>query len=132
MSNNSSSSQEANGQEIYNLLLAGHRIQLPFPSLLEARAFRNYIATIKSRQDKIAIGCGLYTEEEAGSLLSSLLTGDSEEVKEVKLVLAISTEKRQKLFTYEILSSGVEANTKTEAKNEGAGNDSNNSSLSSS
>ena len=92
---------EATGVELYELLLAGNSLRLSFPSLLEARAFRNYVATMKTRQDKLYIASGLLTEEEV-AILSMEFEG-TEEV-EVHVVISFRSEKKRKKISYEIIS----------------------------
>lgn len=92
--------EEGTGVEIYNLLLSGHTLRLTFPDLLAARSFRNYIATVKSRQEKVDIASGLFLEEEV-----PLLSVDFEKIEpEVSAVFSFIGERRGKKVVYEILS----------------------------
>lgn len=53
-----------NLQEIYNTLLAGDTIEMPFLSKEDAEVFRVALSKYKSRQDKIMLGIGMLEEEE--------------------------------------------------------------------
>ena len=55
---------EATGIEIYNILMAGKKVKLTFPTVYEANKLRNNISTIKYRQDKLAVKLGLFEESD--------------------------------------------------------------------
>lgn len=102
---------KATGLQIYNLLSGGEVLRLSFPTLLEANRFRGHIATIKSRQDNIAIAVGLFTEEEKQVFTT---TFESKEEPQVIVVFEFVGDKKKKTFSFEIVdrspSSSSDAN----------------------
>lgn len=55
---------DANIREIYNILLAGKKVKLPFSSEKEAETFRVSLHKFKSRQDEQLIGLGFLEERQ--------------------------------------------------------------------
>lgn len=102
--------------DIYQQLVDGATIQLTFPTLPEAVRLRNSVATIKYRQDKIALEVGLC---EKGDLPSLHCTYVSKEPPfPTTITLSLSTDSRKKnLYTYTILASPTaDSNSSEEAK----------------
>lgn len=55
---------QATTPELYNLLLAGKKLQLHFRSVQDAAIFRIRLAQYKSRQEKEMLGLGMMEETE--------------------------------------------------------------------
>lgn len=75
---NEKEKEEATTLELYNLLLAGKKLRLCFPSLSLAEKCRGAIAVIKHRQEKELRKLGLMSDEEVAifscSISSTLLS----------------------------------------------------------
>lgn len=87
--------------DLYNILIAGSKIEIPFSSQDEAETFRVSLAQFKMRQDKVMIDIGMMSEEEK-------LKFSFKYDKEKKAATLKFAAKQSRRFTFKIVEDNCE------------------------
>lgn len=102
--------EEATTLELYNLLLAGKKLRLSFPSLPLAEKCRGAIAVLKHRQEKELRKLGLMSDEEVAifSCTVSSSVEKNEVIGESSVTLLLQFLEREEVvakrkYTYEVV-----------------------------
>ena len=110
----SDNSGQYNLREIYNLLILGKTIEIPFASAALANNFRIGLANLKTREDKLLVDCGFMLPD-ARHVLSFLIRAepnldmfDNDSTETVIATVKFIPKKEQKRYQVVIIDDGQE------------------------
>lgn len=107
------SASAGNIEAIYNILLTGSRIILPFDTAQQATNFRISLARYKARNDKLLQGLGLELPENEMTL--SFRKPKTVESGEITFEVFLKEKSIQKQFSFKIVDAPVEGSEQQES-----------------